>query len=64
MSESTKAYYQNSELSLAAYATLDISLNADPTRYVSALKNAGMSEAQATRFANEYTIVRKHRVSS
>lgn len=51
MSGLIDSYYSNSELSLAAYATLNTQLNNSPVAYVQALKNAGMSDTQARQFA-------------
>src|SRR3972149_4513957 len=51
--------FEQAQLSLAAYA-LDLQrgmFGADDTNYKNALKQAGMSDAQATEFARNYSVV-------
>lgn len=57
MTDDTRAYFENAQLSMAAYAAFDVQMNLDKTRYKQALIDQGMSDSQATRFAAEYTIV-------
>ena len=33
MSNTIRAYFENAQLSMAAYATLDVQMNTDKTRY-------------------------------
>ncbi len=55
MTNQITSYFENSQLSLAAYAQLYSGIGGE--EYEGALRNAGMSDAQATRFAAEYSIV-------
>ncbi|MEO1766546.1 hypothetical protein, partial [Thiobacter aerophilum] len=52
MANTISSYFENAQLSLAAYAELDLRMNQDKTRYQQALIRAGMSPSQATRFAD------------
>lgn len=55
MSNIISNFYQNTQLSFAAYAAL--SADMDSEQYGLALETAGMSEQQATDFVNVYEII-------
>jgi len=57
MANSIRSYFDDAQLSLAAYATLDVQMNQNLQLYEEALFRAGMSRAQATRFASDYTVI-------
>jgi hypothetical protein len=50
MSTSIETYFENAQLSLAAY-TLNLTRGMPAASYLAALTSAGMSDAQARRFA-------------
>lgn len=55
MSEDIATFYQQSELALAAYSQLSSGITGDS--FVSALREAGMSQSQAQRFAATWSVV-------
>lgn len=55
MTSELNTYYQNAQLSMAAYASLSPGMT--PADYVTALKNQEMPEALATVFASKYTVL-------
>ncbi|MBX3647518.1 MAG: hypothetical protein KDD77_01720 [Caldilineaceae bacterium] len=55
MSENLATFYQQSELALAAYSQLSSGITGDS--FVSALREAGMSQSQAQRFAATWSVV-------
>lgn len=57
MSEHINAYFENAQVSLAAYAALDRSMVLNDPDYIDALRRQGMSEQQAKTFASASSIV-------
>lgn len=57
MGSTSQAYFQNAQLSMAAYAELTLEMNVNRSDYIDALKAAGFAEALATQFAATYSIV-------
>ena len=58
MSETIKSYFENAQLSQAAYAFLNKELMSTPSDFIDALRvDNNFSEAQATQFVNQYSII-------
>jgi Ca2+-binding RTX toxin-like protein len=59
MADEIHNYFNSAQLSMAAYAALDTSMNTGQgqERYVQALIDADMSESQARHFASDYSIL-------
>lgn len=60
MANTISSYFENAQLSLAAYATLNTQMNADKPAYRQALFDAGMSLSEAIRFADTYSIIHQY----
>jgi hypothetical protein len=58
MSTSINTYFENAQLSLAAYG-LNLSPGMSRANYEAALRQAGMAEVQAQDFADTYSIITK-----
>jgi hypothetical protein len=56
MTESISAYFENAQLSMAAYANLLQGMTG--AAYLIELKNAGFSDMQAAVFASTYSVVK------
>jgi hypothetical protein len=51
MASISETYFQNAQLSMAAYAVLTVEMNVNRSEYISALELAGFSESLAMQFA-------------